>query len=220
MTDGSSPPWYEAMRTSLADPVLSRRLRLRSPQSSPDAVRGVVFDLVTGARSPNEALESLVRSPEERRQWVTAILKGPELEEVQAALREAGRAGEADSLDPGGLGGGEFEHRTPSSPLVSASVSTPAPTAGPEPAAPPDAEKEFRPLATLPDEALREQLMRLRSEVMELRSEVAILRAHNQPESVQRLILARLEHLSSLLWLLTASVMGAIVLATVFFLAK
>lgn len=109
--------WFEVVRPGLADPVLDRRLRQHfeeNPPSPPEATRrGAVFDLVTASKSPEQALEGLVKDPQARAGLVSKLDAEPAIDEIRTALIEVGRADEAQALNEDSpLRVGEFESGT------------------------------------------------------------------------------------------------------------
>ncbi|MEO1233397.1 MAG: hypothetical protein AAFZ18_31330 [Myxococcota bacterium] len=182
-------PWYETARTGLADPVLRRRLAAAGLAPEGSESTGLVFDLVTGGRDLREALGALPLTEEERAQLAPALLVAPQLEEVQDALRDVGRAEEAGRLRAlEGLQGGEFEARaervgvTPVASLESASTSGSPPLPGSAPApsrvasavpsepsrAPGGTEENARPAEAIPSSAAAETTAKELTRVREL----------------------------------------------------
>lgn len=120
MSATSGGAWFESVRTGLADPVLDRRLRRffdeHPPGPSEIDRRGVVFDLVTGSKRPEDALVAVLPDRDLRARLARLLEPNPDLDEVRAALIEAGRADEAAALEGTSLFSGEFEAKAKARP--------------------------------------------------------------------------------------------------------
>lgn len=104
--------WFETARTGLADPVLRQRLASAGLDPKSPEVAGFVFDMVTGGRSLEEALRTLSLPANARAVLETELLREPDLEELQHALRSSGRDAEAARMVAmPSLEGGEYEAR-------------------------------------------------------------------------------------------------------------